>query len=246
MERPRRIVSLAPSATEVLFALGLDEEIVGISDADDFPPGRLEGRTRVGGVVIGVERVIALRPDLVIGILGIQREQIERLRSVGLPVLALDAGTFDETLALIREVGRATGRLAEAEALAASLARQAAAVRPLGARTVYIEVWREPVMAAGGQTLVHDLVARAGGVNVFAELRGYIQVQSEGVIARAPEVVFLLYPGANQVKERAGWGSVPAVRSGRVYELPTSLVSRPGPRVGEGLSLVARLLQGPR
>ncbi len=245
-ERPQRIVSMAPSVTEVLFALGLDEEIVGISDADDFPPGRLEGRTRVGGVVVGVERIVALRPDLVIGVAGIQKEQIDRVRSAGVPVLAVDADTFDEALALIREVGEMTGRAGEAEALAASLAIRAASVQPAPPCSVYIEVWHEPLIAAGGRTLIDDLVTRSGGKNIFSGLQGYKQVQPEGVIASSPEVVLLLYPGASRLRERSGWRHLPAVRSGRVYELPTSLVSRPGPRVVEGLSLVARLLRQAR
>ena len=96
---PRRIVSLAPSVTEILFALDLDGELVGVSDADDYPPDRIARKPRVGGIVINIERVVALRPDLVIGMPSLQRDQLARLEAARLRVLAVDAASADETLA---------------------------------------------------------------------------------------------------------------------------------------------------
>lgn len=236
---PRRIVSLAPSVTETLFALGLDREIVGISDADDFPPDRLDGRARVGGIVISYERAVSLQPDLVIGLPSLQREHLERLRALGLRVLAVDADSVDATLAQIRLLGRVTGRAAQAEALAAALGRRVRSVRPAFGARVYVEVWHEPLLAAAGGTLVHDLVRRSGGVNIFADRRGYVPVPAEAVVIRDPEVVFLLYGGRTALLARTGWQRVRAVRAGRVYELPAALATRPGPRIVDGLSLVA-------
>lgn len=241
---PQRVVSLAPSVTETLFALGLDREVVGISDADDYPPERVRGRPRVGGVLLDFERIVALRPDLVIGMPSLQRDHLVRLRALGLPVLAVDASSVDETAALIRLLGRATGRIRRAEDLAESLERRARALLPAGRRTVYIEVWGEPVLAAGSGTLVHDMTRWAGGVNIFEGRRGYVQVPLEAVLARDPQVIFLLYPGRERFLDRPGWRSLQAARAGRVHELATSLVARPGPRVAEGLTHIARLLWG--
>ncbi len=241
---PQRIVSLAPSITEILLAIGLDRELVGVSDADDYPPDRLRSRPRVGGVVINAEKVVALQPDIVIGLHELQREQLERLGALGLPVLAVDASSLGETIGLIRLLGRVTGRRSKAEGLAAALERRAASVRPGVRRSVYIEVWHEPVMAAGGGTLVDDLVRRAGGVNIFAQARGYPQVAAERIVARDPQVILMIYPGRAQLMRRPGWITVAAVRAERVYELPASLVTRPGPRAVDGLEIVARLLRG--
>jgi len=241
---PRRIISLAPSVTEILVALGLDRELVGVTDADDYPPERVQTKARVGGVVINVERVVALRPDLIVGVQSLQQDQLARLGALRLPVLAVDAVSIDETMQQIRLLGRATGRGPEAERLAASLERRAQAVRPGSPRTVYIEVWHEPVIAAGAGTLIDDLARRAGGVNIFGESRGYPQVSAERVVTRNPQVIFLLYHGRDQLLRRPGWGSISAIQVGLVHDLPASLVSRPGPRVVEGLVLVARLLQG--
>jgi iron complex transport system substrate-binding protein len=243
---PTRIVSLAPSVTETLFALGLDREIAGISDADDYPPDRVRGRPRVGGVVPNVERIVALRADLVIGIPSLQRDALARLRALGLPVFAVDAATLDETLALIRTLGRLTGRDAQADRLLASLAARVREVRPGPPVRVYIEAWSEPLLAAAGATLVDDLARRAGGRNIFADLRGYTPVSAEAVLVRDPHVILLMYPGRSGVLARPGWRATAAGRAGRVHELPTALVSRPGPRIAEGLTALARYLYDAR
>jgi iron complex transport system substrate-binding protein len=241
--RPQRIISLAPSVTEILLALGLDRELVGVSDADDYPPDRVQGKIRVGGVIINVERVVTLRPDLVVGLQSIQQDQLARLRALHLRILALEASSIDETIEQIRLLGRAAGRSAEAGRLAASLAHRAGSLRPGPRRSVYIEVWHQPVIAAGSGTLVDDLLRRAGGVNIFGGSPGYPQVAAERIVVRDPEVIFMVYPGRDQLKRRPGWGTIRAVRAGRVYELPASIVTRPGPRIVDGLALVRRLLQ---
>ncbi|MGQ0571838.1 MAG: ABC transporter substrate-binding protein [Armatimonadota bacterium] len=242
--QPRRIISLAPSVTEILFALGLDREIVGLSDSDDYPPDKVQAKVRIGGVAINFERVVSLRPDLVIGIPSLQRDQLGRLKSLGLTVLAVDAASIEETIAQVSLLGRATGRTRQADELVASIQRRAQVVQRAARTTVYIEVWNEPVIVATGDTLINDLVTRAGGVNIFADRRGYAQVPLEAVLVRNPQVIFLLYPGRDRLRGRPGWRAIEAARNGRITELPTELVSRPGPRIVEGLALVSRILLG--
>src|SRR3970040_1627516 len=129
---PQRITSVAPSVTEILFALVLGDNIVGISDADDYPAGGLRGKTRVGGVMLNVERILALRPDLVIGVAGLQQGQLERLIRLGLPVLAVEARSLEETFAQISLLGRVTGRGAAADRLVGGLRARVAAVERRG------------------------------------------------------------------------------------------------------------------
>ncbi len=243
---PRRIISLAPSVTEILFALGLDREIVGVSDADDYPPDKVQSKARIGGILLNLERIVSLKPDLIIGVHSLQRDQLAKVRTIRLPVLAVDAASINETVAQIRLLGRATGHAREGEGLAASVERRAQVVRPGLRRTVYIEAWNEPVMAAGGGTLIHDLVRRAGGSNVFGDQSGYVQVPLENVLVRNPQVILLLYPGRDGLLARPGWRALAAARAGLIFELPASLVSRPGPRIADGLALVSRLLAGGR
>lgn len=245
-EAPGRIISLAPSVTEILFALGLDGEIVGISDADDYPPDRVRTKARVGGTVINLERVVSLTPDLIIGMPSLQRDQLSRLRALRLPVLAVDAFSISDVAEQIRMIGRATGRIQRASNLASLMQRRAQVAPIPQPLRVYVEAWNEPVLAVAGGTLVEDLVRRAGGRNIFDDKRGYVQVPLETVIVRNPQVVFLLYPGRGQWLRRPGWRAVEAARTGRVYELPASLVTRPGPRIVDGLALISRMLSGGR
>ena len=246
LETPRRIISLAPSVTEILFALGLDREIIGISDADDHPPDRVRTKPRVGGTVISLERIVSLRPDLIVGMPSLQRDQLNRLRALRLPVLAVDAFSIGEVAEQIRVIGRATGRAERGADLASLMERRARAVSPAPPLRVYVEAWNEPVLAVAGGTLVEDLVRHAGGQNIFGERKGYIQVPMETVLVLNPQVIFLLYPGRDQLLVRPGWRVMAAVRTGRVYDLPASLVTRPGPRIVDGLALIARLLSGGR
>lgn len=243
---PRRIISLAPSVTEILFALGLNREIVGVSDADDYPPDKVQTKARIGGVLLNLERIVSLKPDLIIGVHSLQRDQLAKVKTIRLPVLAVDAASINETVAQIRLLARVTGRVQEGEDLAASIERRAQVVRPGLRRTVYIEAWNEPVIAAGGGTLIHDLVRRAGGSNIFGDQKGYVQVPLENVLVRNPQVIFLLYSGRDGLLARPGWRALAAARDSLIFELPASLVSRPGPRIADGLALVSRLLAGGR
>jgi len=241
---PQRIVSVAPSVTEILFALGLDRRIVGVSAADDYPPQAVQAKPRVGGVVLDIERLLRLRPDLVIGVAGLQRAQLERLVAVGLPVVAVDARTLDDVYRQIALIGRITAREAAAAQLVAEMRARERAVRRAVAgrrvRRVYVEIWAEPLMTAGGGTFLADLIARAGGANVFADLAGWPQVSGEAVIRRDPEVIVVTYPQGRGVLARRGWDQVAAVRARRVVVVAPSLVSRPGPRLVQGLEVLAR------
>lgn len=245
-EAPRRIISLAPSVTEILFALGLDREIVGIGDADDHPPDGVRTKDRVGGTVINLERIVSLEPDLIVGMPSLQRDQLVRLRALRLPVLAVDAFSITEVAEQVRVIGRAAGRAERGAELASVIERRARAVSAAPPLRVYVEAWNEPVLAVAGGTLVEDLVRRAGGRNIFSDRRGYVPVPMETVLVLNPQVIFLLYPGRDRLLVRPGWRGVEAVRTGRVYDLPPSLVTRPGPRIVDGLALIARLLSGGR
>lgn len=243
---PRRIVSVAPSVTEILFALGLEARIVGLSSADDHPAEQVAGKPRVGGVILDVERIISLRPQLILGVASLQRDQLERLIAFGLPVVAVDAATLPEVYAQIAWIGRLTGANEAAARLIATMRqkeqRVAAAVRGRPRRQVYVEVSADPMITAGEGTVVSDLVTRAGGVNVFGDVTGWVQVSEEAVLRRDPEVMVAAYPRGRPLILRRRWQGVRAIRTGRVGEVPASLVSRPGPRLVDGLHALAEII----
>lgn len=242
---PARIVSLAPSVTETVFAVGAGSRLVGVTNAETFPPAAKRIAV-VGGVTVDLERLAGLHPDLVIGMASLQRAQLEQVIARGFPVVAVDAHTLEETLQAIVLVGTITGRSAAARALAEELRAETAriewAVADLVRPAVYVELWSQPFVTTGRGTYLHDLLVRAGGRNLFADLAGWPTVSEEQILARAPQVILLTYGRPSAVLQRGAWRAVPAVRARRVYALAPDLVSRPGPRVVEGLRAIARAL----
>lgn len=257
----RRIVSLAPSHTEVLFALGAGEQVVAVTEADDFPAAAAE-LPRVGGMTadtLDLERVLAARPDVVVALDFDQEQPVAALRRLGLRVEVIPASSLDDLFGAARRLGAISGREEAAERLAADLGeriervRRAVAGLPLEVRPrVFYEVWDRPLMTAGPETFLGELIETAGGRNLFGEIASlYPRVSPEVVLRRDPEVILAPdYHGdplsAEELAARAGWETMSAVRRGRVYTIDGDLVSRPGPRLVEALEIVARLLHPDR
>ncbi|GAB7387044.1 ABC transporter substrate-binding protein [Bacillaceae bacterium] len=250
-KEPERIVSIIPSATETAFALGLGEKIVGVSAWDNYPE-EVKKLEKVGGLDVNVEKVVSLQPDLVLAHVS-NGKSVEALRKAGVKVLVTDAKSLAETFAAIRLIAQATGTQEEAEALIRKMQRErdevirAVADIPAEKRPkVWLEVSPE-LHTAGQGTFLHELVKLAGGQNVASDLQGWVQVNEEKVIAANPDVIFVTYgyyvqEAAEQVKQRKSWQVVNAVKNGRVYELHSDLVDRPGPRITQGLRQIASLL----
>lgn len=189
---PRRIVSLVPSQTELLFDLGLDAEVVGVTKFCTHPPEKVRDVVKVGGTKkFNFARIDALQPDLIIG----NKEEnyaegIELLRG-SYPVWMSDIADLDDALAMIAEVGRLVGRARAATAMVAGIRERFMRLkRAPGVRVAYF-IWRKPLMVAGGENFINDLLVRAGLVNVFADKPRYPQVDPGELAAAAPEVVLL-------------------------------------------------------
>ncbi len=242
---PRRIVSLVPSVTELVFAIGAQDALVGVTDFCDYPPAARQ-KPSVGGMLApSLETLVALKPDLVVATTAGNREetfiQIERLR---IPVYLVNPTR-------VADVGALTGHESAAAGLAASLdariktvlARVAALPRP---RVLYV-LWPEPLIVPGRGALVSELLALAGGDSVTADAaEPYPRYSLEAAVARAPEVIILASHGSGQVPlDRAKWErftSLPAVKAGRLYTTDGNLLHRYGPRVVDGLERLARLI----
>lgn len=250
---PERIVSLAPSNTEILFALGLGERTVGVTDYCDYPP-EAKAKEKVGGFKDpSVEKVISLRPDLVLATGGIQREVVDRLDQLGVPVFVLDPHTMDEVLAGIRTVARLAGAAAAGDRVAAGLEARIAAVRdrtgaiPEAERpAVFYEVWPDPLMTAGPGSFAHDMIALAGGRNVAADTaQPYPKFSLEALVAADPAVIVTPFEETARdlaAGRRPGWRGLRAVRDGRIAVVNQDLTSRPGPRLVDGLEAMARAI----
>lgn len=255
-QAPQRIISVVPALTEMLFAIGAGPRVVAVGSFDNEPPA---ARTlpRVGALLDpNVERILSLQPDLV-AIYGSQDDLRTQLTRAGIPVFAYRHGGLANITATIRDLGARTGLAAEAGRLTAEIDAQLAATRARTApqpkvRTMLV-FGRDPgslrnVYASGGRGFLHDLLAIAGGVNVFADIDAEsVQPSTEQILARAPDVILEIRavetPGAPL--DMAAWNalaSVPAVRRHRVILLAGSHFVVPGPRVAETAEAMAQAL----
>lgn len=243
---PERIVTFAPSHTEILFALGLGDRVVGVSGPfDDHPPEArdIQEVSGAGGVEPNVEQVVALDPDLLLTAF-IGGEWKERLRDLEIPVFTTLADSLDDTLEDIETVGRLTGTEARADALVADMADRAQAIEAGSEATVTCFLDLGDLFTVGPGSLEFDLLERAGCDPVTAGAEEpYPQWSAEQLVRDDPDV-YLVGEGVRAEAATSGPGvrDLTAVREGRVYEVDSDLISRPGPRVVDGLEALATIL----
>ncbi len=257
---PRRIVSLAPNVTEILFALGLDAEIAGVTRYCDFPEAALR-KPKVGGLVDpNLELIKSLSPDLVIAFRGNPLRTVERLRALGVPVFVLDIGKDIEALfPLITKIGRVTRRDTEAAALAADLRTRLDAVRGrlegvASEPRVFLALHGQGLWTCGRLSYLNDLVAFAKGRNVAGAIdRDWLHYGLEQLVRDDPEVIIVLARtpaeferGRDKFLDDRRLRKVAAVRTARVFFLDENVTSRFGPRLAEALEVVARSIHPER
>lgn len=254
---PRRIVSLVPSSTEIVFALGAGDLLVGVTEYCDYPPEATQ-LPRVGGFsanTVSVETIIGMEPDVVLATGKLHQLLIAELERLNIPVVALEPQWYDDVCENILLLGRVTGQEERAGEIAAAMrtkadeVRQVAATIPQEQRVkVFYQVWQDPLMAATGHSFIGEMVEMVGGRNIFAELEQRSpQVSEEAVLARDPQVI--LAPSVadraeviQRMKQRSGWDRMAAIRNDRVHLVPNDQVSRPGPRLVNGLQAIARAI----
>jgi iron complex transport system substrate-binding protein len=243
-----RYISLAPSTTEILFALGLDEEIAGVSSYCNYPL-RVKAKQKVGTFSLpNIEQILALKPDYIFCTGLEQVPVIEQLRQLKLKVYVADPSNVEGLLTSITDIGKITGRQKEAEGLVGSMRSQiekikskAALIPPQERPKVFIEIWDDPLTTAGKGSFVDDLLTLAGGVNIAGDTQRAFSIFSpEEVIRRNPDCIILAYMNKQDplkvLSARFGWEGISAVKNNRVYsDINPDLLLRPGPRVVIGL-----------
>jgi len=239
---PQRIISLTPHLTELLFAVGAGSQVVGVDSASDYPQA-VQALPRVGGYSrINFERILALKPDLVIVWVGGNRAaDIHGLKKMGVPVLHTQATRLEDVARLLRLIGQASGHAASGNAAAQEFSVQLAALEVPASRQprikVFYQVWDRPLMTVGGTHWISDALALCGAHNVFADLRGQSPVVSrEAVLQRAPALIV----GGNDAPDlRRLWqpfASLPAVKNDAFVSVNADLLHRPTPRLLEGVA----------
>jgi iron complex transport system substrate-binding protein len=243
---PQRIISLAPSNTELLFALSLGDKVVGVTDYCDYPPEALE-KEKVGAYdTPDIEKILALNPDLILVAHGTTMDVINNLVGLGLTVFGIKTTDLDDLLNDIRTVGNITGKKAEADALTSEMESRIEAVTDETSELeerpgVFYIVWHDPLWTAGSDTFIHELIDKAGGVNICGNITGYPTIAIEEVIARNPEVIITSsWPGIYEwAMNETAFNSTDARQNNRVFVCDDNLAQRPGPRLVDGLEWFA-------
>jgi len=253
---PQKIISLAPSNTEILFALGLADRVVAVTDYCDYPP---ESKTKpsIGGFSTpNIEEIVALSPDLILATSIHENKIIPQLEDKGLTILALNPKTIDGVLEAIVMTGKITGVQKNASELVAKMQQRIKAVTDKTASlppeqrlgTFYI-VWHDPLMTAGSGTLQDELIQKAGGINIARELTDYADISLEAVITANPQVIIAGAghgSGEDQTfqyaKAETRLRDTHARQTNRIYAIDADLASRPGPRIVEGLEEFAAFI----
>ncbi|MFD2670302.1 ABC transporter substrate-binding protein [Marinicrinis sediminis] len=253
-QAPQRIVSTSPSETEILFALGLEDQVVGVSDYDNYPSEALD-KPKVGGVVKpNEEAIIAAEPDLVITGISMKQQVVDQLRSRDLKLFKFEPNHIGDILTHIETIGKITNRQAEAAALVEEMKADiqlvqdaVSTVKPEDRKKVYIEFSKGWTVGQG--EFMHELITLAGGINIAADMEGWNQINEEKIIQDNPEVI-LYNLGvtdeesgetlAQMIRKRSGWDAIQAIQDDALIGIEGDLISRPGPRVTQGLLAIAK------
>jgi len=244
-----KIVSLAPSTTEITCALGLYDNLVGVSTMCDYPK-EVKKKEKVGSFSEpNIEQILALKPDVILATGLEQAQTVERLRKLGLPVIVSDPKGFRELYDSILTIGRACGKEKEAVSLINKMKKKISAVsakvaliEPGKRPRVYFEVWHDPIMTAGKGSFIDEMITVAGGVNITSDApRPFSQFSPELIVKRDPDVIILGYmvkgnSAAESFSKRFGWDGIKAVRQNRVYDdIDPNTLFRPGPRLADAV-----------
>jgi iron complex transport system substrate-binding protein len=240
---PRRIVSIIPSTTELLYAVGAGDQVAGVTTYCDYPP-EAKSKPKIGDIVVDYERLAALKPDVVVTSFSTTRKTSTDIESKGYALYSVEPHTFEEIIGSLRKLGALTGHGAEGEKAAASLEARVKAVTAVAAApgpTVYIEHSPEPLGTTGPDSYMGDAVRRAGGRNIFDG--GWRLIDWEAVMSRDPEVILIAHDRKTGYENRAGWANLRAVKNKRVYFVAKENYMYPTPRLADGLEEAARIFR---
>lgn len=242
-EKPKRIISLAPSNTEILFSLGLKDEIVGVTEFCNYPE-EAKKKEKIGGFSNpNLEKIYSLKPDFVFGIRGNPIDLFMNLKKLNIKTLAFDPKSVDDLFNLILTIGKIVDKREEAKELIKNLNERRLKIvemaKKFKKKKVYLEIWNNPYMSVGKNTYLNELIESVGGINIASKASGDWPILSqEFIINENPEVIIIAYMGqtVDDVLKRPGWQNIDAIKNKRVYIFENEdLIFRLGPRIIDGM-----------
>ena len=252
---PERIVSLSPANSEILFALGLDEKIVGVTEYCTYPEATLS-KEKIGGFsTVNIEKVSVLNPDLIVAADGNSEETVSHLRELGFTVITINADTIDTTLDDILLLGKATGADAKAEALVSSMKEDLTEIAEKTSAeekpTILHCMWTDPLWVSGSGTFQDEMITAAGGVNAAADEGGWVALTMEKFLTMNPDIIVVdsgngMGVGADDALrdfflKDPRMQSLSAVQNEQVYVVNADIIYRGGPRIVEGVEALAEI-----
>ncbi len=245
---PQRIISGMPSITEMLFALELDEQIVGVTTNCNYPPAALE-KEKVGGFFMNLEKIVSLKPDLVVMHEDAQVKDVKRFKEHGLPVYTISPDSVIEVMDTLAELGQGLGRRPEAEEIIARMKSEIlsieAKVKDLSEKKVLVIVGYKPLIVVGGNNFIDDVLRYAGADNIAGETKAaYPQYSFEQLLLLDPDYVIVLdgIIGREDLKRDRRWRSLKAIKEDKLLFIDADLLSRPGPRITEAIKKIAEFI----
>lgn len=249
---PTRVVSLAPSITEILYAIGLDDEIVGVTEFCDYPPGAKQ-KSKVGYAQPNIEAIVALSPDLVLAPRAFLRaDLLAKLEQLKIPTFVVDPDSFEEIPSRIQTVGRILNRSLASDGVAMTMRQRIAAIRTKletmpRVRVLYV-LNSQPLITVGPGSYIDQVITVAGGSNIAAQTTvPYPHLSMESVLKEDPEIIIFPIGKAEGIplseqQQWLRWTSLSAVKQGRLHQIPADVLNRPGPRIVEGLETLAQII----
>ncbi|MTH53058.1 ABC transporter substrate-binding protein [Bacillus mangrovi] len=257
-KEPQKIISLIPSNTEILFAMDLADRVAGVTDNDNYPEEAMK-KEKVGGMDFNVEKIIGLQPDLVLAHESgahNSAEGLKQLRDAGIDVVVVnEAQSFDEVYESMEMIGESTGETDKAEELIsdmknglAEVEKKASEITEDERKTVFVEVSPSPeIYTAGKDTFMNEILEKVGAENAAAAQAGWLKMSEEEIVKLNPDAIVTTYgyyspEPVKQVTGREGWESVTAVKEKAVYDVHSDKLTRPGPRLIEGVEELANAI----
>lgn len=242
-----RIISLIPSSTELLFAIGFGDEVIAVSNYCNYPEEKIRDLPKIGDQNLILEKILSLKPSILVDTNGIHKKYSEKLKKLKLNYINIDIKSQLDIPNAALILGKELGDLDKANKFIEKWNREIKSLQQIDNNKTpkaYMEIWNNPIQAVGGNNNMNDMLQLAGGKNILEEQKDYPIVNTEMIILNNPDIIFLVYPNADieSVRNRPGWKNIKAIKNNNIFTLNQDILVRPGPRNLEAIKIINSII----